>query len=416
MVDRSGRGGRSPAGSISLFALALVCFIGLSCGPLSSRIIYNPKPGSERFELGETTLKAEVDELTSPLLKSGEATCLEIGVLLPDGSSHAYGYGRVSDTGTASLPNANTVFQIGSVSKLFTAALLERLVQEGSISYSDTIRDIMPSNVILSADIGKITIYELATNTSGLPREPVTFKQFLYFMKYQVTGKNLYGYINKSWLYGFLKTEKIKNKSNKFIYSNIGYGLLAHLIEVKLGKPFPELVADKLFSPLAMRDTVFSLSQQQRERQANGHVGDQPYLVRRNTPMKSWDMGEIMAPSGGIYSTVSDLLSYTKHTFASDGLPLTSSLHRTTEPKVQQNDGDMAGLGWAIADIGSDHTIVTYKHGMASGYTAYVGMDISKKIAVIVLCSSFNWNDKIGHNLLLRISHASGHVNEQKYP
>jgi len=404
-VHRLKGGGTIPTAFGISLASAILCLFCLACGPFSSRIIY--KQSTEALQREQSTIKAEVDELAKPLIKSKEATCLEIGVLLPDGSTQSYGYGRVSDTGPLVLPNKNTIFQIGSVSKLFTASMVYFLVQEGEIKFSDTVRDILPKDTKLSADISKITVYELATHTSGLPREPATFKQFKFFLKYEFTGKNLYGYMDKTWLYEYLKTCKIKNKSHKFLYSNIGYGLLAYLIEVKTGRPFPDLVHETLFSPLNMRDTVFSLSQEQQSRQTMGHVGDQPYFMKRNTPINSWDMGEIMAPSGGIYSTAADLLIYVKYTLGIESSPLNSILVKTTEPIVHQQDGETSALGWTISEFGDDHTKITYKHGMTSGYSAYIGMDMSKKIAVVVLCGSFNWNDKIGHNLLLRLSHVS---------
>ena len=413
MLQRSKYGKIPPTASIMMLASAILCLFCLSCGPLSSRIIYDSKPSVERLQVGQTTVAAEVDELAKPLIKSKEATCLEIGVLLSDGSFQSYGYGRISDSGPPALPNQNSIFQIGSVSKLFTSALLELLVQEGRINYADTVRDILPASIKLSADIGKVTIYDLATHTSGLPREPVTLKQFWYFIDYEFTGKNLYGYMDKSWLREYLKTCKIKNKSHKFIYSNIGYGLLAYLIEVKTGVPFQDLIAKEMFSPLEMKDTKFSLSQAQQDRQVMGHAGDQPYFMRRNTPIKPWDMGEVMEPSGGIYSTVTDLLIYAKHTLALADSPLDQALVNTTIPKVKQQDGETSALGWTISDPGNGHMVITYKHGMTSGYSAYIGMNMSKKIAVVVLCSSFNWNDKIGHNLLLRLSGSSEHLSSQ---
>jgi CubicO group peptidase (beta-lactamase class C family) len=398
-----------PAAPITTLVSAILCFFCFSCGPLSSRIIYDSKPSVERMEVAQPNLETEVNELAEPLIKSREATCLEVGVLLADGSVRAFGYGRVSDAGPPALPDKNTIFQIGSVSKLFTAAALEYLVQNGEIQYSDTVRDILPGNAKLSSDMGGMTVYQLATHTSGLPREPVTLKQFMYFIHYEFTGKNLYGYMNKAWLDDYLKTAKIKHKSHEFTYSNIGYGILAHLIEVKTNMPFQYLVTEKIFSPLNMRDTVFALSPEQQNREAMGHVGDQPYFMRRNAPLKPWDMGEVMTPSGGIYSTVTDLLIYAKYTLAMGKSSLNPVLLKTTEPKIDQQDGETSGLGWTVSDVGRDHILITYKHGMTSGYSAYIGMNMAKKIAVVVLCSSFNWNDKIGHNLLLRLSQASAH-------
>jgi CubicO group peptidase (beta-lactamase class C family) len=361
-----------PAPPIITLAWALLCLFCLSCSPLSSRIIYDSKPSVERLRLGQTTLEAEVDELARPLIRSGEATCLDIGILLPDGSIRSYGYGRVRDTGPVTWPNGNTIFQIGSVSKLFTASVLELLVEEGKFKYTDTVRDILPKDVELSPDMAKITLYELIANTSGLPREPVTLKQLRFIINYEFTGENIYGYMDKAWLREYLKTAKTNKKSHKFIYSNVGYGILAHLIEIRMDKPFQDLVAEKIFSPLNMRDTVFSLSREQQGRQAMEHVGDQPFFMIRNTPMKPWDMGEVMAPSGGIYSTVNDLLIYAKHTLGMEKSPLNAVLIKTTEPKVHQQDGEVSALGWTISESGDDHTEITYKHGMVSGCSAYI--------------------------------------------
>jgi CubicO group peptidase (beta-lactamase class C family) len=403
-VQRLKSGEIPPAAPLKTLASAMLCLFCLSCGPLSSRIVYDSKPSVERLQHGQTTLEAEVDALVKPLIESQEATCLEVGVLLPDGSVQAYGYGSVSDGGLAVAPDANTIFQVGSISKLFTASVLELLLQEGEINPSDTAREILPSTIELSADLGEITLYQLATHTSGLPREPVTLNQFKFFINYEFTGKNLYGYMDKAWLTEYLKTTKIKHEPHKFKYSNIGYALLAYLIQARAGEPFQDLVTEKLFTPLDMKDTVFSLSDEQHGRQAVGHVGDQPYFMKRNTPLKPWEMGEVMAPSGGVYSTVNDLLIYAKHTLAVGDAPLDRILHETTEPRVNQQDGEMAALGWTISESGGDHTRITYKHGMTAGYSAYIGMDMAKKIAVVVLCNAFNWKDKIGHNLILRLS------------
>jgi CubicO group peptidase (beta-lactamase class C family) len=403
---RKARGALPAVPALTLVSMLLWLFC-LSCGPLSSRIVYEPRPLSECRPFGRSAIGAEVDGLAKPLIRTREASCLEIGVLLPDGSVQAYGYGRVSDTGAAALPDQSTIFQVGSVSKLFTASVLDLLVREGTIKYSDTVRDILPKGTKLSSDMGKVTIYQLATHTSGLPREPVTFQQLSFFIKYEFSGENLYGYMNKAWLIHYMQTVRIKNKSHKFIYSNIGFGLLAYLIEVKTGEPFQELVSEKILSPLHMMDTVYSLSPQQQSRKATGHVGDQPYFMKRNTAIKSWDMGEIMAPSGGIYSTATDLMIYAKYTMGLEKSPLNPILVETTEPKVRVYGGESSALGWTISEFAGDHTRITYKHGMTSGYSAYIGMNIAKKMAVVVLCSSFNWNDKIGHNLLLSLSQAA---------
>ena len=388
-------------------ALALLGLFCLSCGPLSSPVIYDPKPSVGRLRLEPSAIRTEADELAEPLITSKEATCVEIGVLLPDGSIQDYGYGRTRDKGRPQVPDRNTLFQVGSISKLFTASLLKRLVQAGEMNYSDTLREVLPPDMTLSQDAGRITLLELVTHTSGLPREPVTLRQFLYLIDYEFTGHNIYGYMDKAWLRAYLKSYKAKPDPHPFVYSNLGYGLLAYLIEAKTEQPFQDLVTDNLFSPLHMTDTTFVLSKEQQGRLAAGHVGDQPYFMKRNTALAPWDMGEIMSPSGGAYSTASDLLLYAKHLLATEAPPLGSASAGTTEASGYPPDLATSAAGWSVAEFRDDHTRILYKQGMTAGYNAYIGINLSRGMAVVVLCNAFNWKDKIGHNLLLRLSGAS---------
>jgi CubicO group peptidase (beta-lactamase class C family) len=213
--------------------------------------------------------------------------------------------------------------------------------------------------------------------------------------------------MDKTWLRAYLKSYKTSDHSHRFLYSNIGYGLLAYLIEVKTEKSFQELVSAKLFSPLSMPDTTFSLSKEQHGRLAAGHAGDQPFFMKRNARIASWDMGEIMSPSGGVYSTANDLLRYAKSLLSTEYSPLEAFAAGITEPKGDPQAMQPSTTGWSVAESRYDHTPIIYKQGMTSGYSAYIGINRSRNIAVVVLCSSFNWKDKIGQNLLLRLSSAS---------
>jgi len=213
--------------------------------------------------------------------------------------------------------------------------------------------------------------------------------------------------MDKAWLRAYLKSYKAKPDPHPFVYSNLGYGLLAYLIEAKTEQPFQDLVTDNLFSPLHMTDTTFVLSKEQQGRLAAGHVGDQPYFMKRNTALAPWDMGEIMSPSGGAYSTASDLLLYAKHLLATEAPPLGSASAGTTEASGYPPDLATSAAGWSVAEFRDDHTRILYKQGMTAGYNAYIGINLSRGMAVVVLCNAFNWKDKIGHNLLLRLSGAS---------
>ena len=218
------------------------------------------------------------------------------------------------------------------------------------------------------------------------------------------TGRNLYAYVNKPYLYNYLRKTRIKPKEKReYVYSNIGFGLLAHLIEVKTGRPYHELLAEKVCRRLNLRDTTFVLSEEQEKRLAVGHAGGQPRFLRRGHPMEPWDMGEIMGPPGCLYSTVNDLMIFAKANLGMLRHPLEPVLASTQRVQLSRPTEDVA-VGWLIDYLGDDRLRVTYKQGVMSGYTGYIGMDAKARLAVVVLYNTFSWDEKVGHNLVLRLS------------
>lgn len=389
----------------SLVVLLGTALLGTSCRPLSSRQVSGPATAVDRLQAG-ASIQAEVDRLAQPLIHSGEAFGMAVGVLTPDGSILTYGYGHTGRQDDAQPPGADTIFQVGSLSKVFMASLLAILVDEGKLHYDDTVRSILGADVPLSADAGQLTLYELVTHTGGLPRQPSDLNQLYHVMTYLFTGRNLYSQITKPYLYEYLRTCHLKLKGQRqYVYSNIGAGLLAHLIEVKTGRSLGDLMGEKIWSPLNMHDTALVLTAEQQQRLAVGHVGDQPLFMRRNTPMAPWDMGEIMRGAGGVYSSVNDLMFFAKANLGFLHHPLEPLLDSTHRVQLKRSAEDVA-LGWLIDYFDEGQLAVTYKHAMVAGYSAYIGMNTGQRIAVVVLCNTFNWTDKIGHNLVLRLSGA----------
>jgi CubicO group peptidase (beta-lactamase class C family) len=303
-------------------------------------------------------------------------------------------------------PTPDTIFQIGSITKVFVASLLAILVQEGRLSYDDTVRDILPPDIKVSSDMGAVTLGELAAHTSGLPREPHTFQQFRFAVAFVFGGINPYQFITKDYLYKYIATHRLPAESKgKYNYSNLGYGLLAHLIEVKTGRSLPDLIQEKICAPLNLRDTVFVLSPEQRKRLQQGHAGDEPRFWPRNVKMSDWDMGEIMRASGEIYSTPRDLLAFAKANLGLLGSTLDAVIAQD-ERVIVRAPGEDITYGWMINRYPQWDANIMYMNGIMAGYSSYIGLEADKKIAVVVLYSNFNWQDKIGHNLVLRLANA----------
>jgi CubicO group peptidase (beta-lactamase class C family) len=384
-----------------------VALLFTGCRTAATRQVWGLDPSVARLQAGNS-LKSEVDDLAKPLLANGEAYGLVVGVVLPDGTSQTFCYGRSGRPGDPNPPDANSLFQIGSVSKVFVATLLVRLVEEGQLRYNDTVRGILPTNIVVSADAGRISLYELATHTSGLPRELMWPSQLVSMVPYFLLGHNLYGHLTPSFLYNYLRVCYLRPQEPRpFKYSNIGYGLLATLMAVKTGRPATDLIVEKICRPLNMTNSVFFLDAGQKKRLAVGHVGNQACWRFRSAPMAPWDMGDLMRSVSGMYSSVNDLLIFAKANMGMFRHPLESTLASTHQVQIETARGGEA-LGWIVNRFNDGRQIITFKDGMVSGYRACIGMDLDARVAVVVLSNQFNWDDKIAYNLLLRLSGAYG--------
>jgi CubicO group peptidase (beta-lactamase class C family) len=387
---------------------AILIFLGLAgtgCRTAATRQISNPVPAVARLRAGGS-IHAEADRLVKPLLAGGEVFGMVVGVVTPDGATQSFGYGRTGRIGDTNAPGPDDLFQIGSVSKLFTEALLVQLETDGKIRDDDTVRDILPTNWVVSAEAGRLTVHQLATHTSGLPREPMTLSQLGSFLDYLVTGRDLYAHLTIPYLQDYLRHAKPRPKTPpEFIYSNLGAGLLAYLITEKTGRPATDLIEEKICRPLRMNGSVFSLTPEQQSRLAVGHVGNQACWKPANCPLPPWDMGDLLQPIAGMYSSMNDMLVFARANLGMLHLPVESALAATHREQIQTARGGEA-LGWMINTFDTGRCVLTFKDGMVSGYCAYIGLDLDAHVAVVVLSNKFSWDEKVGQNLLLRLAEA----------
>jgi CubicO group peptidase (beta-lactamase class C family) len=380
-----------------------VVFLGTGCRTSARRLVSDPQPAVARLDAGGS-IQAEADQLVKPLLASGEVYGMVVGVVTPDGATQAFRYGRSGRAGDKNPPDTNSLFEIGSISKIFVATVCAQLVVEGRLRYEDTVSSILPTNVPVSAEVGRLTLYELLTHTGGLPREPFTFTQLYSLIRYFVTGRNLYAHLTPDYVYRYLRhCHPRPGPHREFLYSNIGVGLLASLVEIKTGQPVTNLIVDRICRPLNMSDSVFTLDANQKALLTVGHVGSHACWKFSNSPMKPWDMGDLMRPSGSMYSTLDDLLIFARANLGFLHHPLEPLLASTHTVQVETPRGGEA-FGWIVNRFNDGRQTITFKDGMISGYCGYIGMDLDARVAVVVLSNKFNWDDKVGHNLLLRLS------------
>ena len=268
--------------------LLLIALLQSSCAELSVREVSDPAEAVSRLKSGGT-LKNEVDILVKPLVDSGENVSVVVGVVMPDAQTYVYGYGK-TELDSGPTPDGKTIYSIGSVSKGFVSLLLFRMIEEGVIDRNETIGDILGSDFKPEDEnVARITLVQLATHSSGMPRHPQTIKLLYAFSCFLFTGNNFYEYIDSTEGIRYLNEVHLdKEQIGKYTYSNIGVGLLGYLLAKKADKSLTELLQEKIFMPLKMDDTAITLNDEQKHRLAVAYSGDQPLFRFRNTPLEPW--------------------------------------------------------------------------------------------------------------------------------
>ena len=305
-------------------------------------------------------------------------------VALVDGDKVDYfNYGKTAlENGTP--VDGNSVFEIGSISKVFTTILLADEVEKGTMKLSDPIAKYLPKNVKIPTRNGKeITLKHLATHTSALPRMPSNIapaNPLDPFADYSV--EQLYGFLNSYEL-----TRDIGVVSE---YSNYGMGLLGHILELHTGKTYEELIVERIAIPYQMLDTKMKMTSKMKTKLAKGHSGD--------VEMPNWNFMELGA-AGGIKSTLNDMVKFIKANMEKGNQAINGAMRASHKMAFKDGKGFAMGLGWQYANTAKNELIV-WHNGRTGGYTTFTGFIAGTTEGVVVLSNSTESIDDIGLKLL----------------
>jgi D-alanyl-D-alanine-carboxypeptidase/D-alanyl-D-alanine-endopeptidase len=311
------------------------------------------------------------------------STGIAVGLIGPDGKSRVFAYGA---SGTARPIDANSVFEIGSITKTFTAAILADMVAKGEVKLDDPVSKYLPSSVSVPSRSGRqITLVDLATQSSGLPRMPGNFKPK------DVT--NPYADYTEQLAFDFLSSyELTRDIGAKYEYSNLGMGLLGIALSHRAGMSYAELVQRRVLDPLKMTDTRITLTPSMRERLALGHDD-------KGNVVSNWDLAAL-APAGALRSTVNDMLKYLAANMDPKSRPLGATLATTHTKRHDAGSPNLnLGLAWHILSTPFGGEIV-WHNGGTGGYRTFTGFDPVRHVGVVVLTNSQIGADDIGFHLV----------------
>jgi CubicO group peptidase (beta-lactamase class C family) len=291
----------------------------------------------------------------------------ELAIAFITGDSDEYfGIKRRNDS-LVYVDNSKSIFEIGSITKTFTATILAKLVYDGKVDLNEPIKNILPVQLHQSALNGKeVTLLHLANHTSGFPKEPDNIST-----DWTIPGSPYQSY-DETKLYEFLSGRLTLQSTpgEKREYSNLGGGLLGHLLTLVTGKPYETLLMEYICKPLGLYRTFVALDAERTR-----------YLVPGRDPqgnvVPNWELN-VLAGGGGIKSTAEDIAKYLRAHMTD-----TTYYLLTQQPTIKYTEHNSAGLGWTWYEDGSRKFVSAT--GGTGGYSCCVIFERSTRTGIVLL-------------------------------
>jgi len=334
-------------------------------------------------------LQLSIDQEISKAMRGGMFPGLVVGVY-KNGKSYVKGYGTVNKD-ISLPPNAETTFQIGSVSKLFTASLLQILCDEGIVSMDDTLGKLIGGLMPLSLSVKEVTLRQLVTHRSGFPLVPKSLLE----KATQLAGKDKlmvdpYSHLDSQDIFDYLAAPEGKKEAGRFTYSNYGMGLLAHVLELVTGKSYESLVRDKVFLPNQMNHSAISLTPAMQTKLAQGYTA-------KGLPTPIWTF-TALAGAGAYTSNAEDMMKFIEASISNSEMASQLFL-KMSEPQFRGK----SGIGWmqsSFIDRFVGNKGVVWHNGMVGGYASYLAIDKESGAGVVLLTNQASSLDMLGMMLM----------------
>ena len=330
-------------------------------------------------------LDLKIDSIMKPYILRGSSVGAIVGVITK-GRNYIYSYGETK-LGNKTLPDTNTIFEIASVTKTFTALLVALEAVRGIINLDAPINKYLPSNIPFQGYNGKpVLIKHLASHTSSLPLLPTNINQQIPIFDPHNPFKNY----RRENLYSFLKSYKyIFPPGKKFLYSNLGAGLLGNILENVSKISYEALLQKEICKPLNLKNTMALMPVEKIKQMAQGYN-------QQKQAVPAWDF-KVLAGAGAIRSCIGDILKYASIFLAPPNEDFKNAI-TLCEKIVFNADGHTIGLGWQLLNIGKRN--IYFHNGQTEGFTSFISYDKEKQSAVILLTNTSYMVDKEGAEIM----------------
>jgi CubicO group peptidase (beta-lactamase class C family) len=300
------------------------------------------------------------------------------------GSTEIRGAGRaggdptaVPGAGAGAAPGAGTVFEIGSVTKVFTALALARLAGAGAVDLDEPLSRLLPADATVPSRAGvEITLRHLATHRSGLPRLPTGM--LLPALLHPYRPDPYADCTTERLLRALAATRLGATPGSRFRYSNFGAGLLGLALAHRAGISYADLIDREISTPLRLADTTTDAA----GRSAQGHTA-------RRKPTPAWHLADL-AGAGALRSTAADLATFLRAQLGDGSGELAEAIRLTHEVKHPTSPFTWIHLGWMGRRLHRRQGghLQIWHNGGTGGFTSFAAFDPEKKVAVAALSNT----------------------------
>lgn len=330
----------------------------------------------------ETLIPDTVRAAAEERIAKGHYQSLIVGVRA-DGHTEWASFGQVSDDG--SPPRPDTVYEIGSLTKPFTAALLSLAVEQGHMDIDDTVGKHAPEGQELDRRLrDDVALWQLATHVSGLPDTPDDLSPN--------DPSRLFEDYSEEALWQFLARHPLASQpGGSYAYSNLAYALLGKLLAETLDDDYETLLTSRITTPLGLDSTAISPRPAVLDRLAPGFDYD---LSRA----PSWTWSAFQA-AGALRSTPEDLMRWIEAHLSPSDDELGRALRRLYRQELKLGDnGQAMGLGWQL--MTEKDTLTAWHSGRSAGYASFIAFQPDAQRAVVILANTGNSVEHLGFALL----------------
>jgi serine-type D-Ala-D-Ala carboxypeptidase/endopeptidase len=317
-------------------------------------------------------LPERVEKAAQERVEAGTYRTLVFAIVDGD-KSEVVAFGKLEN---GEAPDGDTVYEIGSITKTFTATLLAEAVLAGRVTLDTPVARLLPDFKVPSRGGREITLGELAMQNSGLPRLPSN--------SLPKDPTNPYADYDAAKLKTFLAGYELpRDPGATYEYSNLGFGLLGYALAQASDTTYGAMTAEDIFRPLGMSMSGAALTDAMRAHLAPGHDAS------RNS-VRAWDF-DALAGAGAVKSTADDMLRYLRANMGIGASPVVAATQFAQQPRGNAMRAMRIGLAWMTTPSG-----IVWHSGETGGYASFIGFTADRRHGVVILTDTGVTADDLG--------------------